>query len=175
MPKEIHMKINEEEIHNALMEAIDKVLKQNKSRTLLNEMVFPRKTYKERVENLIPQILENWCLVHYCTIIKQEENKSHWMGELRSHLLTLSRFSISGNDSPDSRTKVFIEIWDENDFNNPEFLNLTIANKFTTENIETTSKEYGQMLADCIESTSNIYNAILSRSINVISEYVSSI
>ena len=169
------MKINEEKIHNALMEAIDKVLKENKNRTLLNEMALPRKTYKERVDNLIPQVLENWCLVHYCTLINREENKSHWMGELRGYLLTLSRLSISGNDSLDSRTRVFKEIWEENDYNNPEFLNLTIANKFITENIETTSKEYGQMLADCIESTSNIYNAILSRNINVISEYVSSI
>ena len=69
--------INEEILHKTLKEEIQKVIESNKNRELLNEMALPRKNYKKRLDELIPQVLENWCLVHYCTIIGQTQYKKH--------------------------------------------------------------------------------------------------
>lgn len=167
--------INEEILHKTLKEEIQKVIESNKNRELLNEMALPRKNYKKRLDELMPQVLENWCLVHYCTIIGQTQYKKHWSEELRGHLITVSRLSIKGNDSEDSRIKVLQEIWEENDFNNAKFLNLTVVNKFLNENLDVKGAEYGQTLEDCINSTQYIFNAILSRNQDVIIDYIKTI
>lgn len=100
---------------------------------MLNEMALPLKNYKDKVDSLIPQILENWCLAHYCSIIGKTEYQIHWSDELRSNLLTASRFSIKGNDSVETRMKVLQELWSENDYNQAQFLNMTVVNKFIKE------------------------------------------
>lgn len=57
-------------------------------------MAFKRKEYKDRVEDLAPQIIENIALIR------------HWSLELRGHLLTVSRFNLKGSNKWDaSRTK----------------------------------------------------------------------
>ena len=160
-------------IHLILKEEIQKVLDYN--RGILFEFAIPRKTYKKRIDDLIPQILENWCLVHFCTIVGQTQYKKHWSDELRGHLLTVSRLSIKGNDSDESRNNVLEEIWDENDYANPMFLNMTVINKFIQEKIDTKTDIYGQVIEDCINDRQHIFNAILSRNIDTINEYVETI
>ena len=90
-------------------------------------------------------------------------------------MITVSRLSIKGNDSEDSRIKVLQEIWEENDFNDAKFLNLTVVNKFLNENLDVKGAEYGQTLEDCINSTQYIFNAILSRNQDVIIDYIKTI
>ena len=165
---------NEDSIKRIIRESIGKVLKENKDGILL-EMALPRKTYKERIVNLIPQLLENWCLVRYCTIVGNIPTKSHWQSELRGVILTISRLTMSGNDSVESRHKVLDEIWNDEDYYIPHTLNMTIANKFITENISIKSEEYGNVLLDCIESKENIFNVILQRDIESITRYVENI
>lgn len=166
--------ISKKKLHTILSEEICAVLEENK-RGMLNEMALPRKNYKDKVDSLIPQILENWCLVHYCSIIGRTEYKIHWSDELRGHLLTASRFSIKGNDSVESRMKVLQELWSENDYNQAQFLNMTVVNKFIKEGIDTSSIEYGQVLEDCIGSEQELFNVILSRDIALITNYSRSI
>lgn len=166
--------LTEQELSNILKESIKAVLEENE-RKLLTEMAFPRKDYKQKVASIIPQILENWCLVRYCSITNRTECKQHWSDELRGYISTASRFSIRGNDSKQARTKVLNEIWNENDYNLPQYLNLTIANKFIVENIDITSQQYRQVLSDNISSINNLFQIILSRDINIIQEYVNNI
>lgn len=168
------IRISEKKLHSILSEEIRAVLEENK-RGSLNEMALPRKSYKEKVDSLIPQILENWCLVHYCTIIGRTEYKIHWSDELRGHLLTISRFSIKGNDSVESRMKVLQELWEENDYNQVQFLNMTVASKFIKEGIDISSTEYGQVLGDCIVSEQELFDVIISRDIALIANYSRSI
>ena len=168
------IKINKEELKTIINESINKVLEENK-RGLLNEMAIPRKDYKGKIDSLMPQILENWCLVRFCSIVDRTEYKIHWSDELRGHLLTVSRFSIKGNDSEESRMKVLHEIWAENDFGQPRFLNMTIANKFIQEGIDISTAEYGQVLSDCIASEHELFNVIISRDVSIITKYAKSI
>ncbi|MCQ2199435.1 MAG: hypothetical protein MJZ19_06920 [Paludibacteraceae bacterium] len=164
------IRISEKKLHTILSEKIRAVLEENK-RGMLNEMALPRKDYKDKVDSLIPQILENWCLVRYCSITDRTEYKIHWSDELRGHLLTVSRFSIKGNDSIESRKKVLQEIWTENDYNQAQFLNMTVVNKFIKEGIDTSTAEYGQVLKDCIDAEQDLFDIILSRDVDLITNY----
>ena len=139
------------------------------------EMPYPRGVYKDKVDNEMPQILINWCLVHYCTIINREQLKKHWKGELRGHILTMSRHSIKGNDAPEKRQKVFDEIWYENDYSNPQMMNMAICNKFIEEGIDIQSKEYATTIIDCIQNIQDLFNVVLSRDISAITQYVETI
>lgn len=158
-----------------LIGAITEILNEN-SKMLLTEMSFNRNEYKSKIDNLFPQVLQNWCLVHYYTLTDKKETKEHWADEFRGHLLTISRYKIKGNDSLVSREKVLQEIWDDNDYGIPKFLNMTIINKMLKEpNINVDSIEYGQMLLDCIKQKQNMFNVILSRDIQTINKYSRSI
>lgn len=167
--------ISENKLHSILKDTIIEVLNENR-KLLLTEMSVKRNEYKAKIDNLMPQVLENWCMVHYSTLVGGIDAHNHWADELRGHLLTVSRFTIKGNDSIKSRQKVLQEIWEENDYNKPKFLNMTIINKMLEESrIDVSSVEYGQSLFDCIEAKQDIFNAILSRDIDAISKYTRSI
>lgn len=165
---------DENKLKSIISEEIGELQKENHKK-ILNEMTFPRKTYKEKIDSLIPQLLEKWCLIHYCTITGGGESKNNWRNELRVCFNTISRFLIKENDSMKSRLKVLTEIWDDNDFSNPTFLDLTIANKFIKENIGIDTTEYGKVISDCINSAQNIFDVILSRDILLIAKYVKTI
>ncbi len=83
--------IEESTLRNLIRKSILEILKA-KEKGILLEMPFPRKAYKEKIDNEIPQILTNWCLVHFCSITKRTQTKEHWIGELRGHLITASCF-----------------------------------------------------------------------------------
>ena len=65
------IKLNEVELRRLIKESVKQVL-ESKEKQILLEMAFSRKIYKEKVDNEIPQILTNWCLVRYCS--KQYED-----------------------------------------------------------------------------------------------------
>ena len=94
---------------------------------------------------------------------------------MRGHLSTAARHSIKGNDAPEKRQKVFNEVWEENDFSIPNAINLTVHNKFYEEGIDTKSDEYATTLIDCISKVQGIFNAILSRNTDTITQYVDTI
>lgn len=157
-----------------IRQTIRRILNESKY-GMLNEMAYKRNVYKEKIDNIFPQILENWCLIRYCTITKREKTKNHWIDELRGFLSSASRFSIKGNDSANSRLKVLNEIINDNDYSLPQFVNLTVGNKFIIEKIDTSSKEYYQTINDCCNNLQNIANIILSRSLQEINRYAFSI
>lgn len=64
----MRVNISEEKLHSVLKKAITEVLNENK-KLLLTEMAFQRTEYKERIDNLFPQILINWCMVRYSTLV----------------------------------------------------------------------------------------------------------
>ena len=174
MAKKEVIKLSESQLREMIRESVEQVLEARK-RHLIMEMPYPRGVYKEKINNELPQILINWCLIHYYTITGKPLSKEHWKGELRGHLATSARHSIKGNDAPDKRQKVFNEVWEENDFSVPNVINLTVHNKFYEEGIDTKSDEYATTLIDCIGKAQGIFNAILSRNTDTITQYVDTI
>ena len=53
----------------------------------LVEMAYDRKKFKDLIDDLSDQILENWCLIRYVSVSKdKKELRSHWEDELSAHL-----------------------------------------------------------------------------------------
>ena len=168
------IRMTEEELMTAIKESVQQVLEES-SKHLLIEMPWPRGIYKQKIDDVMPQILINWCLVRYCTVSNREISKGHWQSELRGHLLTAARHSIKGNDSVEKRQKVLEEVCYENNYLIPHFLNMTVCNKFMKENIDINSNEYFSTIASCINGIQGIFNAILSRDITYITQYIESL
>ena len=158
-----------------IKEQTQKVL-ENNINGILTEMAYPRKKVKERIDNLFPQIIENWCLVHYVTLSGDKEiYKNHWKNELLTHLSNVARIAIKDNDSFDSRKCVVNEIIIENDYTLPSVIDFVIFNKFRKENINTKDKIYGNVINDFISNVSNIVNLISNKNRDEITEYVENI
>ena len=169
------MKLNEVELRRLIKESVKQVL-ESKEKQILLEMVFSRKIYKEKVDDEIPQILTNWCLVRYCSYIEGGERlKPHWQVELRGHMFTAARYSLKKNDSYSTRQKVFNEIFGENDYYSIQHLNLTVCNKFIEENFDISSKNYEDVLIECVEHLGEIIDVILSKDASHIASYVSNL
>ena len=77
--------------------------------TLLLEYLVQRKDFVNLLWNLSDQIIENWCLVHYCTVVGQSEYKKHWTDELKGYLKRISRTGIKSSNDFDSRRKCVLQ------------------------------------------------------------------
>lgn len=168
------MEINE----NNLKQLIELIVKEelNKySKKLVLEYALERGVYKFRLENELPQIIENWCLVHFCTLTNRDETKIHWKGELRGHFLNATNLNLTKNNKEDKRRKVLDEIWNDYDYNLSVTISTAIANKFIKENINIKSDVFKQVVDDFIQSSEEIKNVILSKNIDLIADYVEKI
>lgn len=168
------IKLTESQLREMVQESVKQVL-EARAKHLLMEMALPRGVYKQKIDNELPLILINWCLVHYCTITGRPLSKEHWKVELRGHLATAARYSLKGNDAPEKRLKVFNQVWDENDFSMPNAINLTVNNKFYEEGLDVKSDDYSTTLIDCLSYARDIFDAILSRNTDTITQYVDTI
>lgn len=166
--------MEEKIIRKAIRESVKKVLEEKKKGLLL-EMPYPRSTYKSKVDSELPQIFINWCLVRYRTITNTEPYKKHWKGKTRGHMFNAARYTLKGNDSIETRRKVFNELLNENDYSQPQTMNLVICNKFIEEQIDIETDEYEQVIIDCINSIQKIFELILKRNIQEITSYIETI
>lgn len=63
------------------------------------EMAFNKAKFQDIVDDLIEQIIQNWCLMEYCLLYRKElkETYEHWRGELESHMNNNSRRVVKGD------------------------------------------------------------------------------
>ena len=149
---------------------------ENNKKGILTEMALPRKSVKARVVNIFPQIIENWCLIHYVTLSGDKEMyKNHWKSELFSHLTSICRLQIKENDNFDSRKKLFNQIMIEEDFTIPNSIHLVITSKFKKEGIDRTTETYNNILIDFINNINTIVNLISNKNDIEIEEYIDNI
>lgn len=167
------VRLTESQLKGIVAETVKQVLNE---KHLLMEMPYPRNVYKDIIDSELPQVFTNWCLTRYRTITNTEEVKKHWQGEFRGHMYTISRFSIKKkNDSEETRRKVLLEVMRENDFDNPQFMTLTVCNKFIEENIAINTESFQQTIVDCIANIGVIFDLILSRDVIRIDQYAETI
>ena len=146
---------------------------ENNKKGIITEMALPRKSVKSRVVNIFPQIIENWCLIHYVTLSGDKEiYKNHWQNELLTHLMGICRLQIKENDSFDSRKKLFNQIMIEEDFTTPNSIHLVITAKFKKEGIDRTTEIYNNILIDFINNINTIVNLISNKNDMDIEEYI---
>lgn len=171
------LELTEIELKNIIKEEIQEALNEYSNKGNLFEMAYRRDVFKEKVNYFLDQIIQNWCLVHYCTLTNRKELKKHWKeDELQTHLMKCAGFNIQGNNSPKARAKALTEIWSERDFNsNTNTINLIVNTKFRKENIDITTPIYSQCLNDCLEASNDIIKVIADANIKEIIDYTDSI
>lgn len=141
----------------------------------LLEYAIPRSKFVDNTSNLVYQIIENWCLIRYCTLALQEQNKEHWATELRAHISNIGRDTIKGNDSYDSRIKAISEGFDSKDaFNGPERIMQIVKGKFKAEKI-TDTELIRQVILDCSSAIKEIVHHIANYPNEDIDEYIKKI
>lgn len=164
--------LTKEELSDLITEGVKKILLEY---GLISEMAASIKDYSRRVEGLLPQIAENWCLIYFFkTTGLPTRYIEHWGIELSAHIKTLARTRLKSGDKQD----VLYKCWNIEDFDtNPENVFLCIEGKFRKEQIDT-RKYYGSIMDTCkafVYSTRDIVTAICSRSVSKIDQYIENI
>lgn len=99
----------------------------------LNEMAIPLKDFKNRVDSLRLQLIENWCLCKYCQMYaKTNPNFNHWKIELRAQMDNIKSLNIKGGNKLRTLTKMFITDYD---FDDASTIYRIIIGKFNREGI----------------------------------------
>lgn len=106
----------------------------NKQLKPLNEMALPLKEYTKRIDDIMYQIVENWCLCKWCQKFDPENNNfNHWKEELTAHIMKLASPKLKNNIGKKKHLeKHFVEWYDLDEV--PMVLNV-INHKFNTEHI----------------------------------------
>ena len=140
----------------------------------LNEMAMPLSLYKYKVADILPQIIENWCLVYYCRISgTHQELRNHWASELSAAMGKIANMNIKGGNHAVVRMKALFYVWNLYDYDTSEMvISNVIWNKFRKENIDTTSEFYSDTISAFLKSTKEIIDVLLSQSAEQIEEYI---
>lgn len=140
----------------------------------LNEMAMPLSLYKDKVADILPQIIENWCLVYYCRISGTHQDlRNHWASELSAAMGKVANMNIKGGNHAVVRMKALFYIWNLYDYDTSEMvISNVIWNKFRKENIDTTSEFYSDTISAFLKSTKEIINVLLTQSAEQIEEYI---
>ena len=102
--------------------------------SIVTEMALPLKVFRQRVEGLMFQLIENWCLCKYCQLYSPDnQNFGHWIGELRSYTNKLRNFEIKGKIKKKATlVNIFIRDFD---YDEARKILVIIRDKFEVENI----------------------------------------
>lgn len=121
------------------------------------EMAYNRKEIKKRIEALINQIIENWCLIKYCSLYdKNNTNKYHWKQELKAHLYNIYEMKIKGGDVKTKYNLVSEIIYDKKEITTSSKISSIIRIKFRKENIII----HNDICNSCIENLNYIITLI---------------
>lgn len=101
--KNKYIRLTETQLNNIIKEKVNESI--NK---ILQEHADPRKDVINTLKNYFAQLAENWCLVHYCTLVNEDVNncKNHWRTELWAIIGKMGSFKLKGNNDYNNRTKV---------------------------------------------------------------------
>lgn len=121
------------------------------------EMAYDRKEIKKRVEGLINQIIENWCLIKYCSLYDNNNiNKHHWKQELKAHLYNIYELKLKGGNAKTKYNIISEIIYDKKEITTSSKISSIIRIKFRTENISI----YKDICDLCIDNLNYIIELI---------------
>lgn len=160
-----------------LKHMIQSVIREELQRYLITEMAYSLKTFKNCADNIIPQIVENWCLVRYCTLSGDKQNlKNHWMKELAAHMNNIRQMKLKTSNNKNTKANALFSLWNRRDIDTDEgTIHSHIAFKFQEENIPTEGDIYAQVIQDFKNATTDIVNVLTEDSPAKILNYVKTI
>ena len=96
---------------------IGNIVREELQKYVITEMAMSLKDYKNKVESLMQQILENWCLVRYTTITGDKADlKNHWCLELSAHINNVASMKVKSGD----KHKALYSLWNMYDWDTDE-------------------------------------------------------
>lgn len=168
------MEITEEKLNKLIKETVDKYVER-----IIAEYADPRNKFIDKVDATLPQIVENWCLVHYCSLIGEDINncKGHWQRELKTALIAIGSRKLKGNNSPSSRYKAFEEGVEYSELlDDYDTLFSNCITKFETENINWEDNElYNQCIKDLLNNKTIILDLLSNYKFRNIIDYINTI
>lgn len=92
-----HLKEENSELHRQrIIAAMHK--HQEEQSKMLNEMALPLKEYTKRIDDVMYQLAENWCLCKWCQLFDPEnDNFNHWKEELSAYVMKLASPKLKNN------------------------------------------------------------------------------
>ena len=145
--------------------------------TYLFEYLVHRKKFINDTYNLIPQILENWCLIRYCTLTNRNETKEHWKNELCTHLEHIMFENVKSNNSYESRFKAIKEAFKMADLNdNENRIFQIVRRKLINKEHIPLDNIFNQVILDCFNSLNDIASVLSNvNRYDLIEKYVNNI
>lgn len=145
-----------------------KTLQEYIEETFITEMAKDLSTYLDICENLVRQILQNWCLVRWCDNHEDHPkavNRNHWASELKSHLLKLIDINIKVKNKLKNVKRLYIT---ELELNDKGAVHTRIYDKFRNEGL---GKYSYKVAEDCAEHINDICEVICGNEYKMI-EYI---
>lgn len=169
--------ISKNNLEQIIRNVCQSVIREELQKYLITEMAYSLSEYKDKSDNLIPQIVENWCLVRYVTLSGDKiEYQNHWRKELIAHLRNIAQMKLKNGNNSTTKQNALYSLWNRRDLDNDEnCIHLHIVQKFEEENILTYGNVYNQVIKDFKDNTKDIVNVLVSNSYSDIVNYVNSI
>lgn len=133
------------------IQSLKEYLADSLAKTELFEMAIDRKEFKQKVESIFPQIVQNWCLIQHARLTKTNEKLiNHWKSELIAHMMSIYKMKLR-NSSSEYRAIKEVVI-DKVEYNDADIVvHATIEPKFYKENIIDENHKIARMFASEVE------------------------
>ena len=143
-----------------MMTTIKEYILEKLQNTLIFEMTYSRKELKNSFDSILDQIIENWCLVKYCSLYDTSNiNKNHWVNELTAHMYNILNRQLK-NGGEDAKLQLLKSVaYDHKEYITAAAIKRCIRLKFKKENIQITD----ELCSACIEDLETILELISKR------------
>ena len=143
-----------------MMTNIKEYILEKLQNTLVFKMAYSRKELKNSFDDILDQIIENWCLVKYCSLYDvQNTNKNHWADELTAYMYNILKRQLK-NGSEDAKLQLLkLVAYDYKEYITAAVIKKCIRLKFKRENMQITD----ELCSACIEDLETILELISKR------------
>ena len=143
-----------------MMTTIKEYILEKLQNTLIFEMAYSRKELKNSFDSILDQIIENWCLVKYCSLYDTSNiNRNHWTNELTTHMYNILKRQLK-NGGEDAKLQLLKSVaYDQKEYTTAIAIKKCIRLKFKKENIQITD----ELCSACIEDLETILELISKR------------
>ena len=117
--------------------------------TLIFEMTYSRKELKNSFDSILDQIIENWCLVKYCSLYDTNNiDKNHWVNELTAYMYNILNRQLK-NGGENAKLQLLKSVaYDQKEYTTAAAIKRCIRLKFKKENIQITDELCSACIAD---------------------------
>ena len=133
--------------------------------TSLREMAYERQKFIDNVDNLAPEVLENWFLVYFSVHYGNDIvrlNTNHWRDELSAHMDKMRKYKITSGNKKHQRRSAYEEVFYKlREYNEPENVFDSVELKLIKENIHLNAKEKSEIVLKFIESIPQIIQILV--------------